>query len=505
MRHRFFQISLVACAFSIATTISSAQVPLIEATKKQDGLEIEKLLRLGADVDEPQGDGSVALHWAVYRNDDSITRLLLNNQADANVADDHGVTPLTLAALNANSTQVNLLLNAGADVNAARVSGETALMIASHVGSTDVMEFLLAAGANPNATENSKRHTALMMAVAERHLEAAQLLIESGAIVSARSKNNYTPLLFAAQQGSINLGRLLLERGADVNESAPDGISGNTNARSALIPETEASALMVAIDSGHEEMAIFLLNNGADPELVDTGRTALHSAVQHQMHTLAKALLDHGANPNAQLTRNMPVFSRVILIDNGLSVDKLGATPFFLAAGYNDLEMIDILVDGGADPFINSNDGTTPLMVAAGADFVEGQDKYNRRWFEDNIEALQEAALPAVIKCLELGIDINAKNQRNQTALHGAVYLAGEDLLSYLVNQGADIDAINNRGQTPWLIASKGEYRAGSVQTLPQIAEHLETLGADKSIGNDLGRYWERDARELQERAAQSR
>ena len=55
--------------------------------------------------------------------------------------------------------------------------------------------------------------------------------------------------------------------------------------------------------------------------------------------------------------------------------------------------MMDLLLEGGADPFINSDDGT-PLMVAAGADFVEGQDKYNRRWFEDNIVGLQNAALP---------------------------------------------------------------------------------------------------------------
>ena len=190
----------------------------------------------------------------------------------------------------------------------------------------------------------------------------------------------------------------------------------------------------------------------------------------------------------------MPVFSRVILIDNGLAVNKLGATPFFLAAGFNDIRMMDLLLKGGADPFINSDDGTTPLMVAAGADFVEGQDKYNRRWFEDNIVGLQNAALPAVERLLELGIDINARNEDNQTALHGAVYLAGIDLLTFMVKHGADLNAINKRGQTPWMIAAKGEYRAGSVQILPHIANHLESLGADTSLGNDLGRYWQREA-----------
>ena len=44
------------------------------------------------------------------------------------------------------------------------------------------------------------------------------------------------------------------------------------------------------------------------------------------------------------------------------------------------------------------------------------------------------------------------------------------------------------------MIAAKGEYRAGSLQTLPKIASHLESLGANTSLGNDLGRYWQREA-----------
>ncbi|MCH7816962.1 MAG: ankyrin repeat domain-containing protein, partial [Proteobacteria bacterium] len=140
-----------------------------------------------------------------------------------------------------------------------------------------------------------------------------------------------------------------------------------------------------------------------------------------------------------------------------------------------------------------SEDGTTPLMVAAGVDFVEGQDKYNSRWFEDSNVRLQESALLAVKKCLDYGNDINSRNGKNQTALHGAVYLGGAQLISFLVSNGADINAINDRGQTPWFIAEKGEYRAGSLQTLPELAAHLERLGADLSLGQDLGRNYAQD------------
>ena len=255
----------------------------------------------------------------------------------------------------------------------------------------------------------------------------------------------------------------------------------------------------MAIDSDHEDMALLLLRQGADPELDGAGRTALHSAVQHRMPKLVRALLASGANPNARLSRALPVFNRVILIDNGMGISKIGATPFFLAAGYGDLEIMDILIAGGANPLLTSEDGTTALMVAAGADFVEGQDKYNGRWFEDNVAALQESALLAAKKCLELGLDINARNLSNQTALHGAIYLGGSELVSYLIEGGADIDAINGRGQTAWMIAAKGEYRAGSLLILPALAAHLENLGADISLGEDLGAYYARDAREAEQ------
>lgn len=482
-----------------------AQTALIEATKDQNRNAISELLQQQVDVNAPQGDGGTALHWSVYRNNLEITELLLHHGAEPNATDDHGVTPLSLASLNGNPSLVRLLIDAGANVNIARTTGETPLMIAAHVGNTEVIEFLIGNGADVNARENIKSHTALMLAVAENHLDSVQLFIEHGANSTARSVNDYTPLLFAAQKGHIEIAKLLLASGADVNEAAPDGISGNTNARWNLIPDTEASTLLVAIDSDHEAMALFLLQQGADPDLDGAGRTALHSAVQHEMPTLVQALLDHGANPNARLTRYMPVFSRVILIDNGLAIEKLGATPFFLAAGFGDLEIMDILIAGGADPFINSDDWTTALMVAAGVDFVEGQDKYNRRWFDDNVVALQESAMLAIKKCLQLGFDINARNQKNQTALHGAVYLGGNQLISYMIENGADINAINDRGQTPWMVASKGEYRAGSLQKLPAVAAHLEILGADLSLGEDLGRFYARDARERAEREAPQR
>ena len=158
-----------------------------------------------------------------------------------------------------------------------------------------------------------------------------------------------------------------------------------------------------------------------------------------------------------------------------------------------------LLAEADADPRLRTDDNTTALMVAAGADYVDGADKYGVRWFGDNL-ALQEAALASVEYLLGLGLDINAKNDMNQTALHGAVYLGGTTLVPYLLEQGADINAINDRGQTPWMIAWEGEYRSGSFYTQKETGALLERLGADTSLGEDLGVAFRRV---LEERAQQ--
>lgn len=459
---------------------------LVAAAKRGDREAVRALLAAGADPDAAWGDGATALHWAAHRDAPALVADLLAAGADPDSADDHGVTPLALAALNGSLPVVDALLTAGADPNAARSNGETPLMTAARVGSLDAARRLIAAGADPDAAEAALGQTALMLAVAENHTPMARLLLETGADASARSKNRFTPLLFAAQQGSLEAADLLLAAGADVNESAPDGIGGNTNARSRFVPDTDAAALLVAIDSGHAELARFLLARGADPDHAGAGRTALHAAVQRKMPGVVAALLDHGADPDPRLTKRLPFVSRRIQQNNGMTPSNLGATPFFLAASYNDLESMKILVEGGADPTLQTDDETTALMVAAGGDYVEGADKYGVRWFGDNLP-LQQSALAAVKYLLGLGLDVNAVNVHDQTTLHGAVYLGGTLLVPYLVEQGAEIDVVNVRGQTPWMIAAEGEYRSGSFYTHKETGEVLERLGADTALGEDLG------------------
>jgi ankyrin repeat protein len=147
-----------------------------------------------------------------------------------------------------------------------------------------------------------------------------------------------------------------------------------------------------------------------------------------------------------------------------------------------------MLLAGGADPTLVTRDQTSALMVAAGIDFVDGQDKYGVRTFEEDITPLVARARAASALCLELGLDVNAANDNGQRALFGAVYLGSPVLVQLLVDGGADINVTNRRGQTPWMVAAIGEYRAGSFFVKKAAGDLLESLGADKTLGKDLGK-----------------
>jgi ankyrin repeat protein len=488
----------------LASPAPAADSPVADAAERQNQAAIRRLVDSGADVNAPQRDGTTALHWAAHWDDREVAALLIQAGARVNAATDEGITPQLLAAINPNSSMLDLLLRAGADPNMASVVGETPLMTAAQTGNIGAVKLLLAHGAAVDGREKSAGQTVLMRAVAANQPAIAKLLIAAGADVKARSNERFSPLLFAAQQGNLESVKLLLDAGADPNESAPDGIGGDTNARLPYKPNTEAGALLVAIDSApereemlrtrrgdlgsgdstlnveyqaHQQVAMYLLKHGADPNEKGAGRTPLHSAIQRAMPELVQMLIDHGADVNARIEKPLPAVSRL-----GVPV-PLGSTPFMLAANYTNLEIMRILLKAGADPKLRSRDQTTALMLAAGVNMLEGMDKYGRRWFREGTAPLQQAAQDTVELCLEVGLDVNAVNSAGQSAIMAGVYFGGTAMTQFLVDHGANINVKNKKGQTPYSVAAFGEYHAGSFMFHKDTAALLEKLGADTHLG----------------------
>jgi uncharacterized protein len=458
---------------------ASSDLSLAEAVKRGDHAAVSQLVAGKADVNQQLPDGASALAWAVYRDEAQTVDLLIRAGADVNAVNEYGVSPLSLACTNANVGIVISLLRAGANPALAKWTGETPLLTCARTGNAAAVAALLDKGADINAKENQRGQTALMWAVAAKHPEVVKLLIARGANVNAtsrllethtpkmieyylpdvhyaKSKGGFTPLMFASRVGDLASASLLLSSGADINAAAPE----------------YGTSLTVAIASGQEDVALLLIDKGADVSATDgVGLTALHWALQGgikalfgapasatdrfwnhpSMPKVVKALLTRGADPNARIKSNfMPYDTPLFSHDIGNNLPHIGlqgATPFLLAAATADVSLMRVLVEGRANPKLVAVDGTTPLMVAAGL-ARERVSKNVGMTPED-----EQASLEAVKMALKLGVNVNEANANGRTALHGAVEMGANTIVQFLVENGADLEAKDKYGQTPLTIA----------------------------------------------------
>jgi ankyrin repeat protein len=451
---------------------------LADAVMRSDRDTVRSLLQQKIDVNSTQPDGMTALHWAVRAEDLDTAQLLIRSGAKVNAATRYGVTPLYLAALNGNASMIDALLRAGADANSANPGGETVLMTTSRTGKVDAIKVLLDHGANVNARETVRGQTALMWAVLENHPEAVKLLISRGADVNAQTdtvvpdgttgvpqatsgdigahgpgiyrsravpspSGAMTALLFAARDGNLEMARSLADAKADLEKPSANG----------------THPLVAAITNNHIELAMFLLDHGADPNATDNfyKRTPLFAAVEmrnpdftrdtappvtdkRDPMDLIKALLAKGANPNARVNTT-PFRGFYQVSANWVNFD--GQTAFIRAALNGDVALMRLLLEHGADPNIATNEGSTALMAAAGVNWVVAQT-FSR---SDN-EYLEAAEL-----CLEKGADVNAVNSQGFTAMHGATNRGFDAMVKLLAEDGAKLDLKDRQGRTPMTFA----------------------------------------------------
>jgi ankyrin repeat protein len=469
--------SLVVSPASVSMAAGRA-VPLLDAVKAGDLATMRGLLKQPGSAKIATADGTTPLHVATDLDSLEAATLLVRAGADVKAANRYGVTPLYSAALHGNAAMLTLLLDAGADPNTALAEGETALMTASRVGKLDAMRVLLARGAKVNVKERWKDQTALMWAAHEGNADAAKLLLEAGATLNDRSVSGWTALLFAARQGQIETIKALAAAGANVNDTLPDG----------------TSAIVTAAQGQNYEAAGVLLELGADANASAQGWTALHQIAwsrrpqrgqnnpgQKPLGNLssldfAKKLVAHGADINARQTKE-PTSD----MEGRNSLNRYGATPFFLAAKSVDVPLMQRLLELGADPFIANVDGDTPLMVAAGVGvYSQGESP-----------GLPEESADAVKMLLDLGAPVNDVDRNGETALHGPAWRGSNEAVTLLVDAGAKLDVRNNRGWLPLTIAD-GVYYNARVMMNKHTAKLLRDLmvarGLDASDkGANLG------------------
>jgi uncharacterized protein len=519
------QTVLSAFSVTLLMVVGAAAAPgdlrLVNAAKDQDMQQVRALLSGRPDVNIRSEDGSTALLWAAHWNDLQTAALLVRAGADANAANDFRMTPLSRACTNGSAGFVELLLKAGANPNTPIGTGETPLMTCARTGSADAVRRLLVHGADVNAKEPNQNQTALMWAAAERHPKVLQTLIEARADLQAHTKLGFTALHFAARVGDMEATRTLLDAGLDVNiKSQPDPESGRGQGASTAGAAGGAAAgrggaarggvvgggagaragtnfpgstaLLVATVRGQVPLALFLLDRGADPNVLDAGFTPLHWAAGTWENGLAnpvygfvdpiggipdreaklqlvKALLAHGANPNLQMTARPPGYGGT---GTGGYNDAPGATAFIVAANSADVAMMRILLAAGADPHIVTKTSSNALLAATALNRGIGE-----------IIDDEERALEAVKFLLDVGVDHKAVTTYNENALFGPAYRGWNRMLELLIEKGAVVNTVNKAGVTPWLAASGFGDRLGGVLFNKAGADILLKHGADPKLG----------------------
>jgi len=500
-----------ALVMAAAAAAADGDLRLVEAARTNDQQTIRALLQQRADVNVRAHDGSTALLWVAHWNDLDSADLLIRAGADVNAANDLRTTPLSLACTNANAALVERLLTAGANPNMPIATGETPIMTCAGSGNADAVRMLIARGADVNAKEPSQNQTALMWAAAEHHPAVVKVLIDRGADLHARTAKGFTALHFAARQGDFDSTRLLLAAGVDVNirsqlDSSDGGARGDGASRGAPArgargggargggPSYEASVsagstpLLVATVRAQVPLALFLIEQGADPNVMDAGFTPLHWAVgtwesgeanpvfgftdamsgipeRQAKLQIVNAFLAHGANPNLPMTRRPPGFA-------GGHTDVIGATPFLLASAAADIEMMRLLLAAGADPKQPTKSNMTPIAAATGVNRVQG---------ESNVTEAQ--ALEVVKFLIELGVDPKTSVSTGENAIFGAAYRGWNSVVQLLADHGTDVNAISKSGTTPWRAASGQGDRLGGVLFNHDTAVLLVKLGADPTLG----------------------
>jgi len=500
---RIARLSLLM--FALAGTAHAAdKAPLADAAEHRNSGLVRELLAKGADVNAAQADGMTALHWAVNNDDAELAGLLVRSRANVNATNRYGVPPLSTACTNGNAALVRLLLDAGANANASLPGGETVLMTAARVGSLEAVKALLARGANPNAQER-RDQTALMWAAAEGHATVVRALIEAGSTINATLPSGFTPLFFAVREGHIDVVRVLLEAGVNVNETLqPKADRPASPLGTNYKPIRKGtSPLMLAVENGHFDLAMALVEAGADPNDQRSGFTPLHAISWVRKPDASDvgdpapigsgsltslqfvhALVARGANVNARLGKGVP---RPPASATLLGTE--GATPFLMAADRADVPLMRELLKAGADPFLPNADKSTPLMAAAGFGTSDPLEE----------AGIEDEALEATKMLLDLGADINAVDNKGDTAMHGAAYGNFPAIVQLLADRGADVNVWkqpDTEGRTPLFIAEG--FKAGRPQPSRPTIDALERLMAAAGVSTEGIRPRIRDIYEKQ-------
>jgi ankyrin repeat protein len=398
----------------LAAGVACAADSLPELVELERRDEALRLIAAGADVDERASDGTTALHWAAHFGDLELVEALLERGADATLRNDYGATAIAAAAVEGDPAIIKALLDAGADVDSPNPEGQTVLMVVARTGRVDTARLLLARGANVNAIEGFGGQSALMWAAAQKQSAMISLLVEHGADVDAR------------------------------------GIARDWQRRVTAEPRIKImqtggfTPLLYAAREGCVACIEPLVAGGADIDLADPyGMTPLVLALYNRHFDTAVALIEHGADVNRW--------------------DWWGRSPLYLAI---ELDRIPDSRRGDLPaPDAHTGIDVARLLLERGAN-VDMRLKHQPPLRND----------PGDRGFTDGGPDVLVVSP-GATALHVAAKASNDEAVRLLLAHGANVDAANVFGITPFMAAAGVGHWYGVFREFPTIGRFK--TGAD--------------------------
>lgn len=305
------------------------------------GMLVAALVISAASQPRAQANRNDQIYAALRTNALARLRSLVRSSSDANVRDEQGNTPLIDAAAVGSVAAVRFLLDSGAEVNAQNNAGLSALMMAA----TDLSKTreLLDRGAKVNATTQTGRSALFLALMARDSAPIARLLLAKGADPTIVDAFKNTMLNAAAAGNDTDAIRMMVDAGIDVNAAAVTG----TAPLALVAGQQNVTATKLLLAKGANPNAVGdpgMAAGGPDPKagaVVLHAYTPLLAAAAFGPAELVQALLDAGANVNAVEGR------------------KLSALMLAVASDHQDPAVIRLLLARGANPALKSAQGDT--------------------------------------------------------------------------------------------------------------------------------------------------
>lgn len=528
---------LHAGANPAALTRLGDYTPLHLAARSGHGAVAERLLGAGADAEARTSTGGVTpLHFGAAAGSVPVVRALLDAGAEVDVTDEaRGQTPLMFAASAGRVPALQVLLDAGADPSVTSSVVDIPSMAAADQAAEEVRNRVLSTFRGDQPPGTSWQPTPDEVQAAVQAANAARERIDpQGAPAASEDEadmpdpdlgeipvtsgeregeysNSYADLVYrqggltalhhAVREGRTEATFVLLDGGADIDQPTAGDLT---------------PPMLMAVINGHFDLALDLLDRGADPNLAShAGLTPLYAALnthwapkarypqqqayrqQQATHLdVMEAMLEAGADPNVRLDKHLWFMEYTF---SQLDVDTRGATPFWRAAYALDLPAMRMLIAYGADPNVPTmkaperrrggrsaaadpsglppvppgGPDVYPIHAATGHAYGTGFAGVSHRHAPD-------AWLPAVKYLVEeLGADVNARDANGFAPLHWAASRGDNEVIRYLVEKGADATVVARSGQTTADMANGPVQR---ISPFPETIALLESLG---SANND--------------------